>query len=120
MFAPGRCCRTSGPGVRRRGGTTTTGAARRSGSTPTATTTTGSTTSRSPPRWVVTAGDSPRPKLRDGQAFFGDVLEHLPVEEQLGDQEPEARDLGLEFVDATGVIDLGGVVALPPTVVGVL
>jgi hypothetical protein len=52
--------------------------------------------------------------------FFSDRLEHGFVEEEFGDQQLEALDLGLDFADATGVIDLGGIVALSPAVVGVL
>jgi hypothetical protein len=50
---------------------------------------------------------------------LGDLLEHLLVEEQFGDQELEAFDLGFEFADAACLINLSGVVPLPPAVVGV-
>jgi hypothetical protein len=52
--------------------------------------------------------------------FFGDLLEHPLIEEQFGDEDLETLDRGLECVDAPGVIDLGGVVALPPAVIGAL
>src|SRR6202011_2758380 len=52
--------------------------------------------------------------------FFGSVLEHLLVEEELCDQDLEALDLGFEFTDAACIIDLDGVVLLAPAVVGVL
>ena len=52
--------------------------------------------------------------------FLGDVLEHLLVEQQLRDQELEALDLSFQLADAARVIDLGGVVPLPPAVVGVV
>src|SRR5262249_29435481 len=66
-------------------------------------------------------GNRPRPVAgRPSPLFFGDVLEHALVEQELGDEELEALDLGLELAGAAGVVDLGGVVALPPAVVGVL
>src|SRR5262249_22932525 len=50
--------------------------------------------------------------------FFGDVLEHPLVQEELGDEELEALDLGLELADAAAIVGPGGVVLLPPAVVG--
>jgi hypothetical protein len=53
-------------------------------------------------------------------SFFGDLLEHLLVEHQLGDEAFSALDLALQFADTAGVIGLGGVMLLPPAVVGIL
>ncbi|MCI0457041.1 MAG: hypothetical protein L0Z62_08685 [Gemmataceae bacterium] len=43
-------------------------------------------------------------------------MEHLLVQKEFGDEELETFDFALEFADASGVIDLSGVVALPPAV----
>src|SRR5205823_1250840 len=62
----------------------------------------------SPPRRVA---------ARRSPLFFGDVLEHPLVQEEFGDEQLEALDLGLELADAAAVVNLGGVVLLPPAVV---
>lgn len=49
---------------------------------------------------------------------MGDVLEHLPVEHQLGHDPLEPLDLGLEFATASVGVGLGGVMPLSPAVVG--
>jgi hypothetical protein len=51
---------------------------------------------------------------------LGDLLEHFLVQQQLRNEQLEALDLGLPFPDAPGLIDLGGVEALTPAVIGIL
>jgi hypothetical protein len=51
---------------------------------------------------------------------LGDVLEHLLVGHQLGDEALEALDFGLQLADTAGIVGLGGGVLLAPAVVGVL
>ena len=62
-----------------------------------------------------------RPAAGSGSPlFFGDVLKHLLVQEELGHQLLEALVLDLHFtVPALGV-DLLGFVSPPPPIVGVL
>src|SRR5262249_11471984 len=61
----------------------------------------------------------PRPAAgRGSPLFFGEVLEHLLVEHQLGDQPLEPLDLALQLAAAAVGGDLDGVVALAPAIVG--
>ena len=52
--------------------------------------------------------------------FFYDVLEHLLIQEQLGDQPLEPIDLALEFAASAIGVDLVGVVLLSPPIIGCL
>jgi hypothetical protein len=52
--------------------------------------------------------------------FLGDLLEHFLVQQQLGDEQLEALDLGLQLPEPTGLIELGRIVLLTPAIVGVL
>jgi hypothetical protein len=52
--------------------------------------------------------------------FLGDLLEHFLVQQQLGNEQLEALDLGLQCPDAPGRIDLGGGETLAPAVRGML
>src|SRR6516165_2044442 len=73
---------------------------------------------------AATRGSVPpgsRPQLAAGPAsplFFGDVLEHLPVEHQLGHDPLEPLDLGLELATAAIGIGLGRVMPLSPAIIG--
>jgi hypothetical protein len=50
--------------------------------------------------------------------FFSDVLEHLLVEQQFGDESLEPVNFHLQLADAADLILLGRVEPLPPAIVG--
>src|SRR5208337_50429 len=49
--------------------------------------------------------------------FFCHLLEHLLIEHQLGNQPLKTLDFAFQLPDTARIIDLGGVMLLPPAVV---
>jgi hypothetical protein len=60
------------------------------------------------------------PLLVGALHFFCDVLEHLLIQEHLGDQPLEPINLALEFAASAIGVDLVGVVLLSPPIIGCL
>jgi hypothetical protein len=87
-----------------------------------------------PPGRELYAGPRHRPGLKDFEdrsvedtttwvpdrvrCFICQLLEHLLVPHQLGNQELEPLDLSLQLAAAAIGVDLGGVVAFSPVIVG--